>query len=332
MSLALQSPIKQFSNVRVITGDGSFEETPPDAGHWSLLAAVEASHNERTLSSSEPEHEKIDHKSPGYVLEKLLGARSEIDAVIDMISMIEQQQFLAAEHISAPLLSASSAADEAFLRLASRCAQLKSVHFKLKTLSQAMVQQTLVNDRFLSQVKELSKTWKITREGEKGELHIDLTLPLQQSLIQQQEAQLPIVPDGTGDACLVLSKDAVYRGIAAINSALVKLQDWHLWKCIQVILKNQLFTVGTASAAVEQLCTKIQLLTATAVRNRMVDGVQVTDVESGVVEDPIQTVFEAKATQLLVGIMKEPWSLETLEKPNLIKPLIEFIKSSGQTS
>ena len=210
--------------------------------------------------------------------------------------------------------STAATAHQAALRLARRRAQLHATAERLRTGTAAAVAQSAISDRFLDDLAELRKTWKLGRRsataGKTFFIDISLSLPMHYSNssawtdLQRAEAtQITILPAADGEACVVLdSSAAVVKGPLAITRELQKVAMMHSWWVLQRIIEVEAQQSAEAWQSGDGAVAAILSMVAVAVRvvgdiggnSGNSDG----DVEMGDVADEINEKEESKKIAL----------------------------------
>jgi hypothetical protein len=105
---------------------------------------------------------------PQKVLSKLLTARGELDVITDLVTFVEQQQFLAVEGIHRPPPTLEERTRARALRLAAARQQLHGAAGLLGRGLAALQAQAAVDDRFLADLSQLRRRWKLRRHAGAG--------------------------------------------------------------------------------------------------------------------------------------------------------------------
>jgi hypothetical protein len=199
------------------------------------------------------------------VIDQLSAARGELDVILDLITAVEQQQFMSLAHVPRARDPAATARNAA-LRLARRRAQLRAAADRLRAGTAAAAAQSRVADRFLSDVAALRARWRLGRRPATagGAFFVDLALPLPRDLLVVAELQRPeqtqvnIVPSAEGEACLVVAAATavsaaapaapaaveVIKGPAAIDAELERRQMAHAWRVIEGLVAAEAAAQG----------------------------------------------------------------------------------------
>lgn len=134
---------------------------------------------------------------PQKVLQKLLSARGELDVISDLVTFVEQQQFLAVAGIQRHPPPLEERVRTRCLRLAGAKQQLRRAAERLAGGAAALRAQEVVETRFLADLANLRRLWRLRRHaGEGGMFYADLSLPLRGAAgegISQEGAQCNIV-------------------------------------------------------------------------------------------------------------------------------------------
>lgn len=106
--------------------------------------------------------------------------QGELDVIVDLVTHIEQQQFVTVAHCHNPEREEGKARWAA-LALATRQAQLRQAEARLRTGLAALQAQADIDNRFLSDLRQLRDRWKLRRHpgtggaaglGWRGQAHV----------------------------------------------------------------------------------------------------------------------------------------------------------------
>ncbi|GAB4818042.1 hypothetical protein N2152v2_005088 [Parachlorella kessleri] len=236
------------------------EDIAPDQDLWELHAVVHKAIQDRSIGAArqdgEEDNKEDDKKArrqqrmpnPQRVLDKLFTARGEVDVILDLVTYVEQQQFVGVAHLPRKPNSLEDLARERALRLATRKQQLKGCTSRLREGLEALRAQSEVSTRFLNQVADLRKNWRLNRHGGKdGLFYVDLSLPLKHGAKkaggEQAGAQWNLLQDSNGDACLVdrsaSGQPYVVRGVHDIHAVLQARQHVLSWQVVRALVKHE---------------------------------------------------------------------------------------------
>eukprot|EP00887_Chlorella_sp_A99_P005286 scaffold1.g5286.t1 len=258
----------------------------PAQQQWNLYAAVqqciqEVAAGTRTAEELEQEETaqqqkqqkqqqeaKREARDPQRVLDKLRQARGELDVIVDLVTNIEQQQFVAVAHAHSPHTEAEAARGAA-RRLVGRRAALGAARARLAAGAAALAAQAAVDNRFLADLRQLRDRWKLRRHAGTARpirpshpsadamFYADISLLLHGPAAQgvtQEGALCNIIQDTNGDACMVepaaapavAARDGapgaapprpcVVRGWRAIDAALEARQRVLTWGLVRQLL------------------------------------------------------------------------------------------------
>lgn len=143
--------------------------------------------------------------TPREVIEKLAAAKGELDVILDLINLVEAQQYLEVSNIALET-NAQQEQQQQALRLKQKCLQLKDAGSWLRRGAAALKAHSSKDDYFFAQLAHLQQHWNIKRsyQGTGGNLQIDVALPLghKWQLCRKEEQPDSMVdinqgPDGT---------------------------------------------------------------------------------------------------------------------------------------
>ncbi|KAL4437158.1 hypothetical protein ABPG75_004297 [Micractinium tetrahymenae] len=248
--MAFEMSLPHAPRIQAVGADGA-ETLAHDEQQWDLYFTVQkalAAQQEGGAADEAGEGEQAETQEaakaaqpsdPGRVLEKLLTARGELDVICDLVTFVEQQQFLVVAGIHRHPPSLEERVRTRALRLAASKAALRRAAERLAGGAAALRAQEGVENRFLGDLAQLRWRWRLARHaGEAGMFHVDIGLPLWGAAgegITQEGAQCNIVMDTNGDACIVeaagaggTARRAVrgWRHISAVLSAKQRLLAW----------------------------------------------------------------------------------------------------------
>lgn len=181
-------------------------------------AAAEAVAAGQELDQDKDTAPVVEQRTPQAVIDKLFSARGELDVIFDLIAAVEQQQFVSLSHVPTAK-NPRATAQQAALRLAHRREQLRSTADRIRTGTAAARQQAAIADRFLQDLKEIRKEWRLCRRTTArggniaGSFYVDLSLPIEktnQILLGHNRGsasartQVNLVPSAEGAACIVV--------------------------------------------------------------------------------------------------------------------------------
>jgi hypothetical protein len=265
MSLVLPLSSKSNPPPRLITADGTVENPSADLKQWELFQTVEQLHCDTSNASTV--NKQIPPKDPRHVLKNIIAARSEIDGLSEMLTMVQQQQYLLVEHITAPPPSHQDTSHAAALRMLTKRHQLSTVASKLQQCATQLASRKAKDDVFLGQLKELRGRWKLKQRTRTAMFYADLSLPIKGYTMSQDEqasAEVDIMQDSNGDACILTSTRSkgrekgteiqqrdnddkeemdviIHRGPVAIHQALYNQQQLLKWKVIENMINNDAY-------------------------------------------------------------------------------------------
>jgi hypothetical protein len=208
----------------------------------------------------------VQQRTPQPVIDKLFAARGELDVIFDLIAAVEQQQCVALSHVPTTK-DPAAVAQHATLRLARRREQLRSTSDRIRTGTAAAREQATIADRFLQDLKEIRKEWRLCRRTSAsggnvaGSFYVDLSLPVENrgstfislNTSGSGATQVNIVPSAEGAACIVVlvraTDDAgggggaaaslpvkVIKGPQRITEELKRRHIHHSWQIIESLL------------------------------------------------------------------------------------------------
>lgn len=278
MSLVLPLSSKSNPPPRLITSDGTVENPSADLKQWELFQTVEQLHSDNSNVSND--NKQIPPKDPRHVLENIIAARSEIEGLSEMLTMVQQQQYLLVEHITVPPPSHQDTSHAAALRMLTKRRQLSTVATKLQQCATQLASKKAKDDIFLGQLKELRGRWKLKQRTRTAMFYADLSLPLKGYTMSQDEqasAEVDIIQDSSGDACVLTFTTSskrrekgielqqgndikeeveviIHRGPVAIHQALSNQQQLLKWKVIENLINNDAYSSinSNASSSVEE--------------------------------------------------------------------------------
>ncbi|KAI7840076.1 hypothetical protein COHA_006206 [Chlorella ohadii] len=260
--MAFEMSLPHAPRIRVVAADGGETHTEDEA-QWALYYSVQRALQEQQegpgVAGKDGGEEggapaasaaKAPQPSnPQKVLSKLQTARGELDVITDLVTFVEQQQFLAVEgiHRQPPTLEERTRARA--LRLAAARQQLRGAAGLLGRGLAALQAQAAVDDRFLADLSQLRRRWKLRRHagagpGAAGLFYADISLPLRGALaraVSQEGAQCNIIQDTNGDACIVEAaapggKRQAVRGWRHIHAVLEAKQQLLAWRVLSQML------------------------------------------------------------------------------------------------
>ncbi|KAL4423478.1 hypothetical protein ABPG77_003611 [Micractinium sp. CCAP 211/92] len=217
--MAFEMSLPHAPRIQAVGADGA-ETLAQDEQQWDIYftvqKALEMQQEGRDGSEADdagkadatPETAQAPQPSdPGRVLEKLLTARGELDVICDLVTFVEQQQFLAVAGIHRQQPSLEERVRARALRLAASKAALRRAAERLAGGTAALRAQEVVENRFLADLAQLRRRWRLARHaGEGGMFYADISLPLRGPAgegVAQEGAHCNIVMDTNGDACIV---------------------------------------------------------------------------------------------------------------------------------
>lgn len=263
MSLVLPLSSKSTRLPRLITADGTVENPSADLKQWELFQTVEQLHSDISDATTD---KKIPPKDPRHVLENIIAARTEIHELSEMLTMVQQQQYLLVEHITAPPQSQPDISKASALRLLTKRLQLSAAASTLKECADQLASKKTKDDIFLNQLKELRGRWKLKQRTTRTAttFYVDLSLPIKGYTLSQDEqvcAEVHIIEDSNGDACILGLNLAssnnnnteqqdghgevdviIHRGPAALHQALHNQQQLLKWKVVETLINNDAYS------------------------------------------------------------------------------------------
>ncbi|PRW58097.1 hypothetical protein C2E21_2722 [Chlorella sorokiniana] len=257
--MAFEMSLPHAPRIRVVAPDGG-ETHAEDEAQWALYYSVQRALQEQDgQAPAEGEGGEEGGKAaaakapqpsdPQKVLSKLLTARGELDVITDLVTFVEQQQFLAVEGIHRPPPTLEERTRARALRLAAARQQLHGAAGLLGRGLAALQAQAAVDDRFLADLSQLRRRWKLRRHagagpGAAGLFYADISLPLRGALaraVSQEGVQCNIIQDTNGDACIVEAaapggKRQAVRGWRHIHAVLEAKQALLAWRVMGQLL------------------------------------------------------------------------------------------------
>lgn len=228
--------------------------------YWSCQSIREEEERRKRLKvdSEQGEEGNHSHEQLEEVVQSLIDARSELDVIRDVVTVLEdQQQFLAMMHIPHSAVQHTAKRD-GLIRQGIKKAQMHSIAQRLRSGANTLKQKYCERLRFFEDVEYLKKRW-LVRECEMvgnvfGEdcVMIDISMPVEDDFDWLRHTKkslgkyLFIVSssdDEIGEACGLLQdpesstgEENVVVGREEIDRVLQKLKDMRAWKLICRVL------------------------------------------------------------------------------------------------
>eukprot|EP00890_Picochlorum_soloecismus_P002623 jgi/Picsp_1/3361/NSC_06199-R1_---NA--- len=248
------------SFVHRIAEDGK-EDMGPSARERKRWAVYEVSDKARQLKDTtrgtgEEEATEIELVvDPERVIGELIEAKAELDVVVDLVNMVEQQQFFGLTHVPRTGQQVSSQAD--FERKVSVVSGLEKIRQTSSRLSKGVERlrgKETRRERFLEEVGKLREQWRVLEyRGAGGRLDsnsftIDISFNMEGGSDEKRilgNYIFVISPDEEGHACALLvdeqnADETVVNGWLAIGQALKRLQRIRAWRYIHKKLVEEI--------------------------------------------------------------------------------------------
>lgn len=191
---------------------------------------------------------------PARVIAELVEAKSELDVVVDLVNMVEQQQFLGVTHIPRTGQQVSSQADfERKVSVVNGLERVRRISDRLRKGVERLKENVTHRERFLEEVGKLREQWRVLEyRGAGGRLDsnsftIDISFNMEKG---EEEKNLlgnyvfVVSPDEEGHSCALLvdeqHEETVVHGWLAISQALKRLQKIRAWRYIHKNLVQEI--------------------------------------------------------------------------------------------
>jgi hypothetical protein len=191
---------------------------------------------------------------PARVIAELIEAKSELDVVVDLVNMVEQQQFLGVTHIPRTGQQVSSQANfERKVSVVNGLEKVRRISDRLNKGVERLKEHVAHRERFLEEMGKLREQWRVLEyRGAGGRLDsnsftIDISFDIEKS---EEEKNIlgtyvcVVSPDEEGHSCALLvdeqHEETVVYGWLAISQALKRLQKIRAWRYIHKNLVEEI--------------------------------------------------------------------------------------------